>query len=82
MYGAIHDVVVHRDHQRFGVGEGIMRWLLDKGAGLSWITLFAVPGKEGFYRKIGFKSMKSAMMLPKSGMQERVYCTVKVPSGG
>jgi len=45
-YGAIYDVVVHRDHHHQGIGEGIMRWLLDKGADLSLITLFAVPGKE------------------------------------
>jgi N-acetylglutamate synthase-like GNAT family acetyltransferase len=74
MYGAIYDVVVHSDYHGLGIGKRIMSWLVNEGSGLHWITLFASPGKESFYSKLGFKVMKTAMMLPKSANQEMLYC--------
>jgi N-acetylglutamate synthase-like GNAT family acetyltransferase len=74
MYGAIYDVVVHKDYQKHGIGKLITNWLLESGSNLPWVTLFAAPGKEAFYNKLGFKMMKTAMMLPKNKTQDKLYC--------
>jgi GNAT superfamily N-acetyltransferase len=59
---AIYDVAVVPEYQAKGVGTRIMQSLL---AGLSHcnIILYASPGKEGFYRSLQFRNMKTAMAL-------------------
>lgn len=57
------DVAVHPDYQGKGLGTAIIGRLRDASAGHRKIILYANPGKEGFYRKLGFLPMKTAMAI-------------------
>ena len=57
---AIYDVVVLPEYQGRGIGKTIMDKILSS-LPVENIILFANPGREGFYKKCGFRSMKTAM---------------------
>lgn len=57
------DVAVHPDYQGTGLGKAIIQWLCDRSAGHRKILLYANPGKEGFYAKLGFRRMLTAMAI-------------------
>ena len=59
----ICDVAVHPTHQGSGIGKEIISKLVDRSRGHKKIILYAVPGKEPFYRKLGFKRMTTAMAI-------------------
>lgn len=59
----ICDVAVHPDHQGIGLGRDIINKLKELSAGHKKIMLYANPGKEGFYLKLGFRLMKTAMAI-------------------
>jgi ribosomal protein S18 acetylase RimI-like enzyme len=55
------DIVVHPDYQGCGLGKALVARLTELSAGHRKIILYANPGKEGFYRKLGFRRMLTAM---------------------
>jgi ribosomal protein S18 acetylase RimI-like enzyme len=55
------DVAVHPDYQGIGLGKEIINKLKEFSAGHKKIILYANPGKEGFYKKLGFRRMRTAM---------------------
>jgi ribosomal protein S18 acetylase RimI-like enzyme len=57
------DVAVHPDFQGRGLGAAIIAKLKDMSAGHRKIILYANPGKEGFYKKLGFLPMRTAMAI-------------------
>ena len=57
------DVAVHPDYQGKGLGRAIIDKLRELSAGHRKIILYANPGKEGFYRKLGFLRMRTAMAI-------------------
>lgn len=57
------DVAVHPNYQGKGLGTAIIGRLRDASAGHRKIILYANPGKEGFYLKLGFLPMKTAMAI-------------------
>jgi ribosomal protein S18 acetylase RimI-like enzyme len=57
------DVAVHPDFQGHGLGKAIIARLKEMSAGHRKIILYANPGKEGFYRKLGFMRMRTAMAI-------------------
>jgi GNAT superfamily N-acetyltransferase len=57
------DVAVHPEHQGHGLGSEIIRRLVDLSRGHKKIILYANPGTEGFYRKLGFLHMNTAMAI-------------------
>ena len=59
----ICDMAVHPDYQGQGLGKGIVAKLVGLSQGHKKIILFANPGKEGFYQKLGFKKMNTAMAI-------------------
>jgi ribosomal protein S18 acetylase RimI-like enzyme len=59
----IADVAVHPDHQGRGLGQAIIRQLVSFSRGHKKIILYANPGAEGFYRKLGFLHMNTAMAI-------------------
>jgi GNAT superfamily N-acetyltransferase len=57
------DVAVLPGHQGTGVGKEIVATLLRFSEGHRKIILYAVPGKEAFYSKFGFRRMLTAMAI-------------------
>lgn len=57
------DVAVRPSHQGTGVGKAIVATLVDLSKDHKKIILYAVPGKEPFYQKLGFKRMTTAMAI-------------------
>jgi ribosomal protein S18 acetylase RimI-like enzyme len=57
---AIYDVAVVPESQGRGVGRLIVENLLDGLAGCN-VILYAAPGKEDFYRRLGFRRMRTGM---------------------
>lgn len=49
------DIAVHPEYQGIGIGRQIAQHLIDQSRGHKKIILYANPGKEGFYSKLGFK---------------------------
>jgi ribosomal protein S18 acetylase RimI-like enzyme len=54
---------VHPDFQGRGLGTAIIVKLKELSAGHRKIILYANPGKEGFYKKLGFTRMRTAMAI-------------------
>ena len=59
----ICDIALHPDYQGIGLGKRIVQNLIDQSQGHEKIILYANPGKEGFYSKLGFKKMNTAMAI-------------------
>jgi GNAT superfamily N-acetyltransferase len=59
----IADVAVHPGHQGRGLGTQIIRKLVELSHGHKKIILYANPGAEPFYRKLGFLHMNTAMAI-------------------
>ena len=71
----IADIAVHPEYQGRGVGQAIVRRLVDLADGHRRIILYANPGREGFYRKLGFLPMNTAVAIwrdPAEGIQSGV----------
>jgi GNAT superfamily N-acetyltransferase len=57
----IGDVAVHPEHQGRGLGAAIIRRLVELAGDHKKIILYANPGTEGFYQRLGFLRMNTAM---------------------
>lgn len=57
------DIVVHPEFQGKGIGKSIVKELLSLSKGHRKIILYANPGKEAFYEKLGFNPMITAMAI-------------------
>lgn len=57
------DVAVLPDHQGRGIGREIVGRLVAWAQGHRKILLYAMPGKEDFYRSFGFQQMCTAMAI-------------------
>jgi ribosomal protein S18 acetylase RimI-like enzyme len=71
---AIYDCAVLPEFQGKGIGTTIMKNILPRISHCNAI-LYASPGKEGFYKKNGFRKMKTGMAHFKKGvaMRERGF---------
>jgi len=65
----ICDVAVHPSHQGAGIGRDIVSRLVARSSGHRKVILYAVAGKEPFYRKLGFRRMATAMAIFKNQTQ-------------
>lgn len=65
--GYIHDVVVTESCRGQGIGQELIKRLAKQGLklGLDWVGLWAEPGTQGLYEKLGFDHLKGyeAMLL-------------------
>lgn len=59
---AIYDLAVLPAYQGKGVGKLVLKQLIDRNSGCNFI-LYASPGKELFYEKLGFRRLKSGLAL-------------------
>lgn len=60
--GAIYDVAVLPEAQGKGIGKIIIQTILEKLPTCNLI-LYATPGMEGFYKKLGFRLMTTGMAV-------------------
>lgn len=58
---AIYDVAVLPKYQGAGVGRQVMAYLMERLSGTA-VLLVSVAGKEGFYRRHGFRRLRTAML--------------------
>ena len=59
---AVYDVAVVPEFQKMGIGRMIMEKILERLSGCN-VILYARPGKEEFYRRLGLRKMKTGMAL-------------------
>lgn len=59
----ICDVAVLPTYQGTGLGKAVVQELVKLSQGHKKIILYAVPGKESFYKKFGFLRMLTAMAI-------------------
>ncbi len=59
----ICDVAIHPKFQGHGLGKKIINELKEFSCNHKKIILYANPGKEEFYKKLGFKRMSTAMAI-------------------
>jgi GNAT superfamily N-acetyltransferase len=64
---AIYDVVLLPEYQKKGIGKKMMETLCAQ-LPVQNIILYAVPGREMFYKKCGFQKMLTAMAMLHPGM--------------
>lgn len=57
---AVYDLAVVPEYQKQGIGRSIME-AIRKRLPQCTIILYAAPGKENFYRKLGGRKMKTGM---------------------
>ncbi|KWU66635.1 GNAT family N-acetyltransferase [Priestia megaterium] len=58
---AIYDVVVDEHYQNKGIGQKVIKNLLAQLDDISCVHLVSTAGNEEFYRKAGFRKMKTGM---------------------
>lgn len=69
---AIYDVTVLPEYQGQGIGKKIMEALLSKlPQGQGPVLIYVAPGKEGFYKKLGFEPLLTGMGLFRSPDEAR-----------
>jgi citrate lyase synthetase len=66
----ICDIAVLPSHQGTGLGKQIVSHLVERSSGHKKIILYAVPGKEPFYKKFGFLRMRTAMAIFENQQQQ------------
>jgi citrate lyase synthetase len=66
----ICDVAVLPSHQGTGLGKQVVSHLVEQSRGHKKILLYAVPGREPFYRKFGFLRMTTAMAIFENQQQQ------------
>jgi len=71
---AVYDCAVLPEYQGRKIGAMIMNRIMERVKGCA-VILYAAPGKEGFYRKLGFRRMKTGMALfnNQDSMRERGF---------
>jgi len=71
---AIYDVAVVPEFQNQGVGTTIINHILARIVHCN-VILYASPGKEGFYKTLGMRKMKTgmALFLKAEEMKERGF---------
>jgi len=65
----ICDVAIHPEYQGQGIGKAVVEKLMEFSRGHNKIILYANPGKEPFYAKLGFAKMNTAMAIFKNHSQ-------------
>jgi len=57
------DIAVLPSHQGRGLGKEVVTRLIERCKSHRKIILYAVPGREGLYRSLGFRRMSTAMAI-------------------
>jgi ribosomal protein S18 acetylase RimI-like enzyme len=73
------DIAVHPEYQGLGLGKEIVQKLVKLSEDHRKIILYASPGKEGFYAKLGFKKMNTAMAIFQNEAEMLANGTISEP---
>lgn len=65
----ICDVAVLPEYQGKSIGSHLISYLLKMSEGHNKVILYASPGREPVYKKMGFKPMKTALAIFKNQTQ-------------
>ncbi len=57
------DVAIHPAHQGTGLGSALVQRLVELSSGHKKIILYANPGTERFYARLGFHRMNTALAI-------------------
>lgn len=63
----LHQVGVHPDYQRAGLGSELVRRCLEKYAHTNIMLTVDEPGDAGFYNRFGFALIDTGMVRPREG---------------
>lgn len=63
LYATIHDLIVHPQYQRKGIGSAILEQLLQELRGVRKVSLSATAGAQEFYQKYGFQPAHNSYHL-------------------
>jgi len=71
---AVYDCAVAQDYQGRGIGRIIVEKIISRLPCCN-VILYAAPGREGFYEKLGFRRMRTGMALFRNStiMKERGF---------
>jgi len=72
-YAMLVDVAVAPSHQGAGLGAEVVAYLRGCLVDYRFVTLTAAPGKEGFYRRLGWLHQSSSMIWPVSAEQRTAH---------
>jgi ribosomal protein S18 acetylase RimI-like enzyme len=73
-YATIVDVVVSPAYRRKGAGRAIVEDIQKRLNGFLVVTLTAAADIQPFYRKLGWRSLATGMIRPRSAEQARLNC--------
>lgn len=73
-YAVLADIVVDPDYQKQGLGKYLVTTLNNQLANYHFVTLTAAPGKDNFYKSIGWKKQTTAFIWPQGPKQLRQHC--------
>lgn len=57
------DIAVHPHYQARGIGKAIVSRLIRLSSGHNKIMLYSSPGKDGFYKGLGFRRLTTGMAI-------------------
>lgn len=72
-YALLVDVVVKPDRQHSGLGSMVVNYLREQLTSYKFVTLTAAPGKEEFYKKLGWQRQETAFIWPVSEIQQKLH---------
>jgi len=72
-YAMLGDIVVDPDFQGKGLGKRIVSTLNTQLENYHFVTLTAAPGKENFYKSMGWKKQSTAFIWPQGPKQLRQH---------
>jgi GNAT superfamily N-acetyltransferase len=72
-YAMLGDIVVDPDFQGRGLGKKLVKTLNEKLVNYHFVTLTAAPGKDAFYKSLGWKKQSTAFIWPQGPKQLRQH---------
>jgi len=73
-YAILADIVVDPAYQKQGLGKYLVTTLNNQLDNYHFVTLTAAPGKDNFYKSIGWKKQTTAFIWPQGPKQLRQHC--------
>ena len=76
-YALIVDLVVNPSYQGKGIGAMVVNTIRAQLNDYKFVTLTSAPGKDGFYKKMGWKKQSSSFIWPVDEQQKLEHCEIE-----